>query len=78
MTGDLFDEWIYWFDAEFSRSNSSRKVLVFMENVSMHTAALKAIELLHTKAIMLPKNSTSHSQPLDAGIIQNIKMHYRA
>uniref|UniRef100_A0A3Q2XF98 DDE-1 domain-containing protein n=1 Tax=Hippocampus comes TaxID=109280 RepID=A0A3Q2XF98_HIPCM len=30
-----------------------------------------------TKIIFFPPNTTSHLRPMDAGVIQNVKLHYR-
>ena len=78
MTGDLFEDWIKWFDSDVSRANSSRQVLLFMDNASVHTNVIENTELSNTRVIFFPKNTTSRTQPLDAGIIQNFKMTYRS
>ena len=43
----------------------------------MHEARGANISLSGTKLVYLPPNTTSHTQPLDAGIIANFKFHYR-
>lgn len=52
-----------------------------MDNFSAHTAAVNEINeeggLSHIRVFYLPANSTSHSQPLDQGIIANFKAIYR-
>jgi hypothetical protein len=56
----------------------SRTVILTMDNLKAH---INAIEQLpppsNIHIIWLPKNSTSVFQPLDQGIIQNLKVHYR-
>ena len=55
--------------------SQKRKVLLVVDNCSAHEKIqpqLKATELL-----FLPPNATTKLQPLDQGIIQNIKVHYR-
>ena len=75
MTGSLFIEWLLWFDTEVARNNKNRKVILFLDNASVHTFACEEIseELKHTKIMFLPKNTTSQTQPL-AGIGQNVKV----
>ena len=49
-----------------------------MDNASVHVLAVKELDdkLKHTKVVFLPKNTTAHTQPLDAGIIQTFKLGY--
>eukprot|EP00745_Piridium_sociabile_P024941 TRINITY_DN39506_c0_g1_i2.p1 TRINITY_DN39506_c0_g1~~TRINITY_DN39506_c0_g1_i2.p1 ORF type:complete len:297 (-),score=64.17 TRINITY_DN39506_c0_g1_i2:69-959(-) len=52
-----------------------RSVLLILDNCTAHEKfqpQLKATELL-----FLPPNSTSKTQPLDQGIVRNVKLHYR-
>ncbi|KAL8561579.1 hypothetical protein ACOMHN_024815 [Nucella lapillus] len=52
-----------------------RKVLLVMDNCSAHKIPeqpLRAVQVL-----FLPANSTAKLQPCDAGIIRNLKVHYR-
>lgn len=51
-----------------------RKIAVIVDNCPAHQkiAGLKAVEL-----VFLPPNTTSKTQPMDHGIILNLKVHYR-
>lgn len=78
MNGAIFEEYLVWFDAQFS----GRKVLLLCDSFSAHESALEALErdetpLRNTRVEFLPKNATSLYQPLDQGIIHNTKIHYR-
>ncbi|KAM7291478.1 tigger transposable element-derived protein 4 [Ixodes scapularis] len=55
--------------------HQKRRVVIFVDNCGAHGAVdnLKAIRLE-----FLPPNTTSVLQPMDQGIIQNVKVHYRA
>ena len=55
------------------------EVLLFMDSASVHKTAAENVApgLRHTTVVLLPKNTTSHTQPLDAGIIQTVKLVYR-
>ena len=59
---------------------SGRNVILLMDNFSAHELAVENIEkaggLQNTKIIWLPNNSTSLHQPLDQGIIKNVKIYY--
>lgn len=55
-----------------------RSVLLTMDNFSAHLAGLElAPPPSNIRICWLPKNSTSRYQPLDQGIIQNLKVYYR-
>jgi len=49
---------------------------LILDNASVHGIA-SDLELKHLKIIFLPPNTTSMTQPMDAGIIQTIKLRYR-
>ena len=51
----------------------SRKILLFLDNCGAHPA----VHLQNVKLVFFPPNTTSRLQPLDAGIIQTVKLHYR-
>ena len=78
MTGEIFAQYLQWFDSQFS----GRKVLLLCDNFSAHEVAISALKregktLQHTRVEFLLKNATSLYQPLDQGIIQNTKVFYR-
>ncbi|KAI6651119.1 Tigger transposable element-derived protein 6-like [Oopsacas minuta] len=72
MTSLLFEEWITRWDSALGKQ--SRKILLLVDNCTAHPAldTLKNIRLE-----FLPPNTTSLIQPMDQGIIKNIKGHYR-
>ena len=72
MTGTLFSEWLSEFDREMRRKK--RKVILFLDNAPSHKHELT---LTNTKIIFYPPYTTSRLQPLDQGVIQNFKSHYR-
>jgi hypothetical protein len=74
MTGEIFENWMVKLDQKFSSEN--RKILMIIDNCPAHPpdlqSKLKSIELK-----FFPPNMTSKLQPLDQGIIENFKCHYR-
>ena len=52
----------------------NRHILLFLDNAPSHP---KHIELTNIKLVFFPANTTSHLQPMDQGIIQNLKTQYR-
>ena len=72
MTSEMFKHWLIKLDKKFN--NQNRKVAMIVDNCPAHpnVKGLKAIKL-----IFLPPNTTSHTQPMDQGILKNLKSHYR-
>ena len=73
MTALLFRDFLLEFDRQMKAKN--RNVLLLLDNASSHS--YKDISLSNTTLEFLPPATTSHLQPLDAGIIQNFKVHYK-
>ena len=71
MTKTEFNNWLLSLDTKFKKEE--RKVLMLMDNCPAHklTYNPKNIEIVY-----LPKNSTSVTQPLDAGIIKSFKSRF--
>jgi hypothetical protein len=73
MTSDIFENWLLSLDKYFSKQG--RKVLFLIDNCTAHPQIqhkLKAIKLC-----FFPPNATSKLQPLDQGIINSFKCHYK-
>lgn len=74
MTTIIMVDWL----RSFYRHIGDRSVILSMDNLKAH---INGVELApppsNIHIIWLPKNSTSIFQPLDQGIIQNFKIHYR-
>ena len=55
-------------------ANQKRKVCLILDNASSHNS--NGLELKATTIVKLLPNMTSYIQPIDAGIIWNMKAHY--
>ena len=77
MTSLICEEFLHQFDNKIR----GRRVLLLIDNFSVHELATKLVGglqgLENTRVIQLPTNTTSHWQPIDQGIIAQFKLHYR-
>ena len=73
MKAELFEECVRQLDRKFSAAN--RKIALIIDHCTAHphVEQLNSIEL-----IFLPPNTTSHTQPMDQGIIRALKAKYRS
>ena len=72
MTAAMFETWLKEWDKKLEKDG--RKILLYVDNCTAHSPRiqLKCITLK-----FLPPNTTAESQPMDQGVIQNLKVHYR-
>ena len=78
MTSLVFHDWLRDFDKKMRIAN--RHVLMLLDNAPSHILPENEkgqVSLTNTKVHFLPPNTTSHLQPMDAGVINNFKQHYR-
>ena len=71
MNSLIFRDYLKSLNRKMRRAN--RKILLIMDNAPSHSIP----DLSHIEHHFLPPSTTSHLQPLDAGIIQCFKGHYR-
>lgn len=72
MTSAIFERWLLNLDKKFIQNK--RKVILFIDNCTAHNS----IPLMeNVKVIFFPANMTSVIQPMDQGIIKNLKHYYR-
>ena len=74
MTGDILDRILKKINQ--SLRAQSRFVALLMDNAGCHPPEIKD-KYSNVKVVFLPANTTSRLQPLDLGIIKNVKFHYR-
>lgn len=74
MTTILFQEWLLKFDGGMRKQQ--RQVLLLLDNAPTH--AVKTLDLTNVTVMFFPPNTTSHIQPMDAGIIAAFKKRYRS
>lgn len=75
MTGLLMSEWLQAF---YQHIGTTRQILLTMDGFSAHYAGAELNPPPpNIRICWLPANSTSRFQPLDQGIIQNVKAYYR-
>lgn len=72
ITVSLFLEWLKWFDSHMY----GRNVILILDNCSAHVPLRDLPQLQNTHILFLPRN-TSKIQPLQVGIIKNLKSCYR-
>lgn len=78
MTGTIFQEYLYWFDDQMD----GRKVLFLLDHFSAHELGLHLVQesnkqLKNTRIELLSACATIYHQPLEKGIINNLKIFYR-
>jgi transcriptional regulator with XRE-family HTH domain len=72
MNAKLFSEWLTEINKVMKKN--SRQILLFLDNAPCHPHDL---ELSNIKFVFFPPNTTSIVQPLDQGVINSFKCHYR-
>lgn len=72
MTGEILDQVVVKLNSKLK--STSRSVLLFMDSAGCHPQDLQYSNI---KILFLPANTTSKLQPLDLGIIQCFKIHYK-
>ena len=53
--------------------SDGRKIVTALDNYPAHPH----VKLENVGLAFLPPNTTSRTQPMDAGVIRNFKLHYR-
>ena len=71
MTAAIFTDWIKEWDRKLT--SQGRSILLLVDNATCHPP----VELTSIYLQFLPPNTTSLVQPLDQGIIKNLKHFYR-
>ena len=72
MTAKLFEDVLRAWDGRLGQQG--RRVLLCLDNFSGHPPEL---QLYNIQLLFFPTNTTSHSQSMDQGIIENLKRHYK-
>lgn len=74
MTSEIFNQYLRYLNERMRLAN--RNILLFLDNAPVHCLQVQTV-LTHIKLKTFPANTTSGTQPLDAGIIRNFKLYYR-
>ena len=72
MTSEIFTNWLHKLDKLMTKRKRSIVMIVDNCPAHPHVPGLKSIKL-----VFLPPNTTSVTQPMDQGVIRNLKLHYR-
>ncbi len=72
MTTSIFLPWLKIWNSELQKEG--RKILLLIDNATCHPTVT---DFGNITVEFLPANTTSLIQPLDKGIIKNLKVHYR-
>ena len=72
MTAAIFEDWLRVWDKILGFSGCS--ILLLVDNCSAHPK----LDLANIRLEFLPPNTTSIIQPLDQGVIRNLKGYYRS
>lgn len=71
MSSEFFERWV---QKNWQKNAARKQRLLFIDNCPAHPSVKN---LINTKLIFLPPNSTSLLQPCDQVIIQSLKVNYR-
>ena len=74
MTTAIFEKWLLELDEKFGEQK--RHVILFIDNCPAHPKNIQD-RLDFIKLEYFPPNTTSVLQPLDLGVIKNLKHYYR-
>jgi hypothetical protein len=74
MTSEIYEKWLLKLDKLFVAQR--RNILLFVDNCPAHPPAIQH-RLKNIKLVHFPPNMTSILQPMDQGVIQNLKHDYR-
>ncbi|UYV62158.1 hypothetical protein LAZ67_1008067 [Cordylochernes scorpioides] len=72
MTSYLFEKWLLNLDKKYTKEK--RKFILFIDNCTAHNS-IPPME--NVEVIFFPANMTSVIQPMDKGVIKNLKHFYR-
>ncbi|XP_046686190.1 jerky protein homolog-like [Homalodisca vitripennis] len=72
----FFDEFVRVVEAYLKKKNLPRKAILLMDNAPSHPDASELVSG-DIKAVFSPPNVTSLIQPLDQGVLEAMKRHYR-
>jgi hypothetical protein len=72
MTQEIFTSYIRQLDVKMKSEN--RKIALIVDNAPSHP---KVSDLTNVSLFFLPPNTTACTQPMDAGVIRNLKYHYK-
>ena len=72
LTGEILDKILCKLNSKLK--STSRYVLLIMDSAGCHP---KDLHYSNTKIVFLSTNATSKRQPLDLGIIESFKVHYK-
>ncbi|KAH9124184.1 hypothetical protein LEN26_009763 [Aphanomyces euteiches] len=73
MNGRVFSQYCLWLNKRMEAQG--RRILLLIDNAPCHI--VPEIMLTNVRVLFLPSNTTSVTQPLDAGVIKNFKVKYR-
>ena len=76
MNTVIFNDFIKNIFIPYIQSKGKKKVLLFVDNFSVHQLS-EDYESQGVYVYKLPPNCTAKHQPLDGGIIKNLKVNYR-
>ena len=71
MTSQMFEDYLRTWDRKLT--TQKRRIALVIDNATCHPK----LDLVNIELVFLPPNTTSHSQPMDQGVIANFKRHYR-
>jgi hypothetical protein len=77
MRSDIWVSWLKHINEEFR--TKKRQVLLLVDNASSHSLndGETLLQLSNITLKYLPPNTTSHLQPMDAGVIKSFKAKYK-